>query len=145
MCIIKTVVVTVNKLKPFTHASGPLIGDSHLGAAVSGFFVFSHASVLRTLAMHPVLVAWKKRDAVSVMTPTAWRFVATTKTSSYTDYQRLAHDTGARQLEYDVQRVADLFLIGVNIMVNVCQWIGWLRATQNRTGRVSRGHPMVKK
>ena len=34
------VVVTVNKVKPFTHASGPLIGDSHLGAAVSGFFVF---------------------------------------------------------------------------------------------------------
>ena len=37
-----SVVVTVNKLKPFTHASGPFIGDSHLGAAVSGFFVFHH-------------------------------------------------------------------------------------------------------
>ena len=37
-----SVVVTVNKLKPFTHASGPFSGDSHLGAVVSGFFVFHH-------------------------------------------------------------------------------------------------------
>ena len=35
-------------LKPFTHASGPFIGDSHLGAAVSGFFVcHDHSDAMR--------------------------------------------------------------------------------------------------
>lgn len=33
-------------MKPFTHASGPFIGDSHLGAAVSGFFVCQYRSKL---------------------------------------------------------------------------------------------------
>jgi hypothetical protein len=36
------VVVTANKLKPFTHAFGPYIGGSHPKAVVSGFFVFFH-------------------------------------------------------------------------------------------------------
>jgi hypothetical protein len=38
--IIQTVVVTANKLKPFTHAFGPYIGGSHPKAVVNGFFVF---------------------------------------------------------------------------------------------------------
>ena len=72
------------------------------------------ASVLHTLIMHSVLVAWKKRDAVSVMTPTAWRSVATTKTSSYTDYQRLAHEIGRSTIGIRRSASSRPFLIGVN-------------------------------
>jgi len=80
---------------------------------LSGFFLLVQIG-LHPLEMHPVLVAWKRRDAVSVMTPTAWRSVATTKTSSYTDYQRLAHDTGRSTI--GIRRFASsrLFLTGVN-------------------------------
>jgi hypothetical protein len=79
------------------------------------FGVFSFgADRTPSVSKHPVLVAWKKRDAVSVMTPTAWRSVATTKTSSYTDYQRLAHDTGRSTI--GIRRFASSrpFLTGVN-------------------------------
>ena len=74
--------------------SGGFTKGSYQRAVASGFFVVYSMIGLHSLAMHSVLVAWKKRDAVAVMTPTAWRSVATTKTSSYTDYQRLAHETG---------------------------------------------------
>lgn len=40
--------------------------------------------------------------------PAAWRCTATTKTSKQTDYQRLAHDKGARQLNVTVKRVLAL-------------------------------------
>ena len=46
MSIIKTVVVTANKMKPFTHAFGPYIGGSHPRAVVSGFFVCQYRSKL---------------------------------------------------------------------------------------------------
>lgn len=49
--MIGVVVVKVNKLKPFTHASVPLDGEPSPGAVVSGFFVFPSASVLHTIAV----------------------------------------------------------------------------------------------
>jgi hypothetical protein len=94
--------------------SGGFTKGSYQRAVASGFLFFITAIGLHPIAMHPVLVAWKRRDAVSVMTPTAWRSVATTKTSSYTDYQRLAHDTGRSTI--GIRRFASSrpFLTGVN-------------------------------
>ena len=42
------VVVVVNRLKPFTHASPRLLGN-HYGAVVRGFFHFCYPTVLHTI------------------------------------------------------------------------------------------------
>lgn len=94
--------------------SGGFTKGSYQRAVASGFFVVYSMIGLHSLAMHSVLVAWKKRDAVAVMTPTAWRSVATTKTSSYTDYQRLAHETGRSTIGIRRSASSRPFLIGVN-------------------------------
>jgi hypothetical protein len=60
MCNNGVVVVAVNKVKPFTHASGYRNVAPQSGAVVSGFFIAHPTSVLRTLVSTPVVVARKE-------------------------------------------------------------------------------------
>ncbi len=92
--------------------SGGFTKGSYQRAVASGFFIVLAASVLHTLAMHSVLVAWKKRDTAN--DPGGVAFRSDHKNEQLDRLSAFGPRYGRSTMEYGVQRVADLFLIGVN-------------------------------
>lgn len=82
------------------------------GRSSKRLFICSTMIGLHPLAMHSVLVAWKKRDIAN--DPGGVAFRSDHKNEQLDRLSAFGPRHGRSTMEYGVQRVADLFLTGVN-------------------------------